>query len=227
MAAGESPLGPVIKAVLFDLDGTLYDRDRLAAELFHEQYAAFASELRGIDRERFLREVHEMDDHGYGLKEAGYRALVQAWGLDAVLADRLCAHFWDSYDGHCALSSDVSRTLEELRHRRMKLGVVTNGTSMRQRRKIVALGLEGSFDTILVSEEEGVRKPEAELFRRALVRCGVASHEALFVGDHPVADVEGAHNAGLRAVWKFVPYWPPVVPEVPVIRELSEVLALV
>ena len=227
MGAGEGPLGPVIKAVLFDLDGTLYDRDRLAAALFDEQYTAFASELRGIARERFLRDAHEMDDHGYGVKEAGYRALVQAWGLDAKLADRLVAHFWDSYDGHCGLSDDVRRTLDELRRRRLKLGVVTNGTSMRQRRKIAALGLQDAFDAVLVSEEEGVRKPEAELFRRALTRCGVAAHEALFVGDHPVADVEGANDAGLRAVWKFVPYWPPVVPEIPVIRDLSEVLVLV
>ena len=74
----------MIKAVLFDLDGTLYDRDLLAAALFHEQYAAFANELHGIGYERFLRDVHEMDDHGYGIKEAGYRTLVQSWGLDAA-----------------------------------------------------------------------------------------------------------------------------------------------
>ena len=152
--------------------------------------------------------------------------LVQSWGLDAGLADRLVAHFWESYDGHCRLSDDVRRTLDELRRQRLKLAVVTNGASMRQRRKIAALGLADAFDAILVSEEEGVRKPEAELFRRALARCGVAAHEALFVGDHPVADVEGAYRAGLKAAWKFVPYWPPVVADAPVIRELSEVLGL-
>jgi putative hydrolase of the HAD superfamily len=95
-----------------------------------------------------------------------------------------------------------------------------------QRRKLAVLGFEHTFDAILVSEEEGVRKPDAEIFRRALARCGVAAHEALFVGDHPVADVEGAYRAGLVAVWKFVPYWPPVITAAPVIRELSEVLAL-
>jgi len=88
------------------------------------------------------------------------------------------------------------------------------------------LGLEHSFDAILVSEEEGVRKPDAEIFRRALARCGVDAREALFVGDHPVADVEGAHRAGLLAVWKHVPYWPPVIIAAPTIRDLSEVLPL-
>ena len=216
----------MIEAVLFDLDGTLYDRDTLAADLFEQQYRAFERELRGVSRERFLSDVHAMDEHGHGDKDAGYPKLVREWGLDDGLAPRLNAHFWASYDGLCALSEDAQRTLRELRSRRLKLGVVTNGQSVRQRRKLAALGLERVFDAVLVSDEEGVRKPDPEIFRRALERCGVAASHALFVGDHPVADVEGAQRAGLQAVWRFVPYWPPVVHDVPVIQRLSEVLGL-
>ncbi|HEV2701651.1 MAG TPA: HAD-IA family hydrolase [Steroidobacteraceae bacterium] len=216
----------MLKAVFFDLDGTLYDRDRLATELFTEQYDAFAGELRGLPREQFLRDAHAMDDHGHGVKETGYQRLVRQWGLDDMLAQRLLTHFWDNYDSHCRLSGDVRRTLDELRARRLRLGVITNGGGTRQRRKIAALGLAAAFDVILVSEEEGVRKPDAEIFRRALHRCGAAAHEGMFVGDHPVADVEGAHRAGLIPVWRHVPYWPAVVPDVAVIRELSEVLPI-
>jgi putative hydrolase of the HAD superfamily len=216
----------VIKAVLFDLDGTLYDRDRVAQALFVEQYETFASALRGLVRERFLSDVHEMDEHGHGEKDAGYRRLVQAWGLEPGLAERLIEHFWSVYDKHMELSQDTSDTLRELRRRGLKLGIVTNGPSRTQRRKIATLGLADSFDAILVSGEEGVHKPDAELFRRALARCGVAPHEALFVGDHPVADVAGAHEAGLKAVWKAVPYWASVVDGAPAIRVLSELIAM-
>lgn len=226
MGAGKGSLAAVIRAVLFDLDGTLYDRDRLAVELFEQQYALFAADLRDVSYERFMRDVLAMDDHGHGPKQSGYAALGTSWGLDAAVADRLFAHFSESYHGYCHLTDDVRRTLDELRRRRLKLGVITNGGSAMQRRKLAALGIDHAFDAILVSEEEGVRKPDAEIFRRALARLEVAAREAMFVGDHPVADVEGSHRAGLLAVWKFVPYWPPVIAHAPAIRELSEVVAL-
>jgi putative hydrolase of the HAD superfamily len=213
-----------IRAVFFDLDGTLYDRDHLVEELFGEQFDEFVDELRGLPREQFLHDVLAMDDHGYGEKETGYCELVRRWKVESALAMRLVKHFWEAYDNHCRLTTDVRRTLDELRSQGLKLGVVTNGSSKRQRRKLEVLGLATAFDAILVSEEEGVRKPDAEIFRRALSCCGAAAQEVIFVGDHPVVDVQGADRAGLVAVWKHVPYWPAVVPDAPVIHELSDIL---
>lgn len=216
----------MLKAVFFDLDGTLYDRDGLVDVLLASQYDAFASELCGITREQFLRDARAMDDHGYGIKETGYCNLVRLWGGQDSLAQRLIGHFWEHYDEHCRLTHDVRTTLDELRKRGLKLGVITNGAGLRQRRKISALGLDDTFDTILVSAEEGVRKPDAEIFRRGLERCAVAASESVFVGDHPVADVQGAHRAGLFAVWKRVSYWTAVIPDIPDIGQLTELLEL-
>src|SRR5262245_45077102 len=107
---GGAPKTPMIRAVLFDLDGTLYDRDALAKILFEQQYRVFASELRGISRERFLRDVHAMDEHGHGEKEPGYARLVRAWQLDDALAPRLFEHFFATYTTLCVPSKENANT---------------------------------------------------------------------------------------------------------------------
>jgi putative hydrolase of the HAD superfamily len=56
-------------------------------------------------------------------------------------------------------------------------------------------------DFAVISEELGSAKPEPEIFREALRRASVASHEAVFVGDSQEFDVAGARGAGMSAVW--------------------------
>jgi len=57
-----------------------------------------------------------------------------------------------------------------------------------------------------------------------LARIGVAAEDAWHVGDHPMADVAGAHAAGIAAVWRYVPYWPEPACPAFTIRQLSELL---
>jgi putative hydrolase of the HAD superfamily len=146
-------------------------------------------------------------------------------GLARGLIDRLIENFWTSYDAKCELSEDTRTTLLTLRASGLKLGVITNGATERQQRKLDSLGIASWFDVVLISEKEGVRKPDAEIFLRALARCGVEASEAIFVGDHPDADVGGALQAGLHAVWKVTPYWP-CHHDVPFVRQLSQLLPM-
>ena len=214
----------MIKAVFFDLDGTLYDRDALVRELVVAQFDAFSGELPGITRERFVSHVLAMDDHGYGEKEKGYQRLVADWQLEPALAGHLCTHFWSVYDQHCHLSSDTATTLDSLRAHGKRLGVITNGGTARQRSKLSALGLADWFEVVLISEAEGVRKPDAEIFRRALQRCGVGPSEAAFVGDHPETDIAGARRAGILPIWRHVPYWRPVAEDTLTVHRLVDIL---
>jgi putative hydrolase of the HAD superfamily len=214
----------MIKAVFFDLDGTLYDRDALVRELVCAQFDAFSGDLQGISRERFVSQVLEMDDHGYGEKEKGYQRAVATWQLDPALAGRLCTHFWSAYDQHCHLSPDTATTLDTLLAHGKRLGVITNGGTTRQRGKLAALGLADRFDVVLISEADGVRKPAPEIFQRALQRCGVDASESAFVGDHPETDIGGARNAGLLPIWRHVSYWPPVAEDTLTVHRLVDIL---
>ncbi len=90
-------------------------------------------------------------------------------------------------------------TLEALRKAGLRLGVVSNADG-RAAAILRETGLAASLDVILDSHVEGVEKPDAEIFRRALSRLGVRAGETLFVGDIVSIDVVGARNAGLRPV---------------------------
>jgi putative hydrolase of the HAD superfamily len=96
----------------------------------------------------------------------------------------------------------------------------------RQNAKLTALGISTLFDVVLISEAEGIRKPDRAIFDMAVNRCGVSPTEAMFVGDHPEVDIAGAQAAGLVPVWKRVPYWQMTLENVLVIDALTELLPI-
>jgi putative hydrolase of the HAD superfamily len=216
----------VIRAVLFDLDGTLYDRDTSMLTLAHDQFAAFKDKLPPhVDERRFTSRFLALDDHGYSNRSDMYRRLADEFGLDNWLTVDLERHFWESYSRRCEVAADTWSTLHALRAAGKCLGIVTNGQREWQSRKIDSLGLGSFFDVVLISETEGIRKPDARIFDRARERCGVDSPaESMFVGDHPDIDVAGAHAAGMVAVWKRVPYWTLATEGAIVVDRLSEIL---
>jgi putative hydrolase of the HAD superfamily len=196
------------KVILFDLDGTLFDRDAAVRDVFTHQHGEFASSLAGVPREGFVERLLQLDEHGHADKRTAYGVLVRELGLEASLGDRLLEHFRDVYARFGAPFSDVLGTLAALRARGLAIGLVTNGRTDTQAAKVERLGLAPLLDAVLISESEGVRKPDRRIFERALGRLGAVPAEAWHVGDHPMADVAGAHAAGLTAVWRYVSYWP-------------------
>lgn len=211
---------------LFDLDGTLYSRDELVCNLLSAQYDAFSVELEHVEKSLYVDKVVLLDAHGYENKEAVYSAVAQEFQLSKDLESRLIEYFWARYDDHCAPPEDTLTTLATLKARGKCMGVVTNGLTLRQNKKIDALGIREYFSAIVISEEEGIKKPHPEIFARAAARIDCAPEECVFVGDHPVADVDGARAVGMAAVWKRVSYWDMLRDDVEVVDRLSDILMM-
>jgi putative hydrolase of the HAD superfamily len=214
-----------IRGVFFDLDGTLYDRDASIRRVVEQQFEAFRPDLPGVAKPQFIERLLELDAHGHNRPLGLYQELAQELGFERDVADRLEADFRSSYFQACRLFPDARPTLDELRDRGKKIGIITNGPTHWQQGKLDALGIASLFDTILISENEGIQKPDPRIFARALERCGVRASESIFVGDHPAADIAGAQAAGLMPVWKRVPYWQ-VPADVLAVGKLSEILPL-
>ena len=95
---------------------------------------------------------------------------------------------------------EVPGVLVRLRSKKIKLGVISNASSWLEN-ILDSAGLKGSFDHVIVSEIEGVEKPHRKIFEIALKKAGVKKEEFMFIGDNYIADVRGALNAGVKAVW--------------------------
>ncbi|MBI4820855.1 MAG: HAD family hydrolase [Deltaproteobacteria bacterium] len=187
-----SIVGRTLTAVLFDLDNTLIDRDtalgRFLAKRLPPPLVEKALALGTLPRDSTHNRRRLYHD--------------------------LCAEFPSEFDPSHFSESDlldgivaeiqpdprVRATLTDLA-RTYRLGLVTNGGSMTQRRKLAAAELAGFFEVITISAEAGCEKPEPRIFLETLAALGVHADAALFVGDDPVRDIDGARAAGLRACW--------------------------
>jgi len=198
----------MIKAILFDLDETLLDRNASIQAFLRGQYMRLADVLHQIPFDHFQTRFLLHDDYGYVAKEIVYSRLVEEFALQVEPA-RLIEDFYTNGWHFCILFPGVIELLQQLRADGYKLGIITNGSIRTQQPKIVNAGLSALIDIALISEAEGVRKPDPTIFLRATQQLGVTPHEAVMVGDNPVADIAGAVAVGMKTVWRrgYLP-WP-------------------
>lgn len=163
-----------------------------------------------------------LDQRGYVPKTEVHERMRVNLGFSLPLSRALTDDYFLSYPRFCTGFPNMMETLNVLRDRGAKLAIVTNASVSFQSSAIQALGIEHLFDAIVISEAEGVRKPDRRIFDLTLARLGVAPNEAVFVGDHPEIDIQGAQSAGMRAIWKRDDYWGACAFADAVIEELEE-----
>jgi putative hydrolase of the HAD superfamily len=218
-----------IRAVLFDLDETLFDRTGSLHAFLKDQHARFLDRVGDVDHVTWTRHFLALDKRGTVPKSVVYLRLLLAFEGDTGAADILHTDYRQQLSNHAVPVAGMTDTLSKLRKLGVRLGIVTNGETDHQTRNIRALGLTKLANAILVSQEEGVRKPDKAIFLRAAQRLGVEPGDCLFVGDNPIADVLGAHACGMKTAWLTNrSKWPGELSPQPgaIISTLDEVLPL-
>jgi putative hydrolase of the HAD superfamily len=212
-----------IRAVIFDLDGTLLDRQATFELHLAEQAKRLVGFLPSDLTPDYVQRMLVLDQNGYAPRDQFYRDAEAELHLPVGAASVLLADFRQHFPEQCIPFAGMHETLQVLRDRGIVLGLITNGTVEMQGRKIERLGIAPLFDVIIISEAEGVRKPDPRIFRSALERLQVPASSAVYVGDNPEADIRGARNCGLGAIWKRDGFWPaPPEPDW-VIDDLAEI----
>lgn len=169
------------KVVVFDLDDTLYKEIdylksgyRKVAELVEKRFHYDA------------REVYERLYDCYVKGENSFFCLNETYGLDNPISDYL--NVYRLHQPSITLSDGVEDTLNELKRRGVKLGLITDGRTISQKNKINALGLNRWFDeqNIIISEEFGSEKTDERNFRYFLDLYPGCKY--CYVGDNPKKD---------------------------------------
>jgi putative hydrolase of the HAD superfamily len=216
-----------VRAVIFDLDGTLLDRESSIEQFISGQYDRFDRYLSHISKIDYAKRFIEVDCLGHVWKDIVYQTLVAEFNIDRIGWQELLGDYESQFQFHCVPFPFLIEMLDTLKQRGYLLGIITNGRGEFQKSAISGLGIQEYFDVILISEIEGMRKPQPEIFQKAIDRLGVAPENSFFVGDNPEADIEGAKNVKIHTIWKRNSHWLEAKEADATIDELSEILSIV
>ena len=204
----------VPRAILLDLDNTLLDArglpqalDRARSELA-TRVGVGADFLAGANREVWATYWPAVErEWQLGLlqsadldREAWRRTLSACGCVDESIVELAVATYGVQVEQTMRLFDDVPVFFDRMIGR-VKLGLVSNGATDTQRKRLRGLGIERNFDAIALSGEHAVRKPDPAIFRVALERLEIRPEDAWHVGDSLQTDVAGARAAGMTAVW--------------------------
>jgi putative hydrolase of the HAD superfamily len=202
----------VLRAVLFDLDDTLFDHRLCARTALSEMHSAHP-EFQACPLDEFehlhatqLEELHPLVTRGeLPLEEARrerLRRLFRAVGA-APPEERIAAAAEAYRVSYVRIRQPISGAAALLAgvKARARVGIVTNNLLEEQQDKLRQCRLDGYVDALVVSEKAGVSKPDPRIFEIALEHLGCRPDEVVMVGDSWVADVAGAIAAGIRPLW--------------------------
>jgi putative hydrolase of the HAD superfamily len=201
--------------ILLDLDDTIIDFGG-NVEAAWRCVCRDACELPGLDPDALFAAIDRVrtwywsdpERHRQGrqdLRAAGRRIVEQALhelGFMAPdLARRIAERYRDLRDEAMRLFPGAIETLERVRQRGARLGLVTNGSAADQRAKIARFALARHFDHIQIEGEFGHGKPDARVYHAALTALDATPETTWFVGDNLEWDVAAPQRLGIYAVW--------------------------
>ncbi len=228
--------------ILFDLDDTLVAFDAVTNPSWREVCLEYSTSKPGLNPEALFAAIRKVSDwywsdperHRIGrnnMPPARRRIVREAFltmDLPEVDADALAERYSTVRLENMYVLPGAQSTLDLLRSRGYRLGLLTNGDGETQRYKIERFDLAKYFEMILVEGELGFGKPDARIYRLALSALGLKPEQTYMVGDNLSWDVEAPQELGIRAIWidrkrTGLPIGSTAAPH-RVIRDISEVL---
>lgn len=183
-----------IKAVIFDLDDTLYSEKEYVRSGYHK-----IAEV--------LPQVDNAAEKLWTLFEEKKPAIDELLKQEKILSEEVkqaCLHAYRYQIPDIHLYEGVEEMIAEFKTQGLKIGIITDGRPEGQRAKLQVLSLETLVDEIIVTDEFGgaeFRKPNPIAFETMKERLGVEYAEMCYVGDNTKKDFIAPDQLGMRSIW--------------------------
>jgi putative hydrolase of the HAD superfamily len=184
-------------AVVFDLDNTLYDTRQYFLGAFYK-IATYLANKYHIDKQRIYRRLINTWRQKTSMYPYLFDNLLSSVGLRKEF--KKVIKIFNNYSCNLKPYKELIPVLKELKKRSYKLGIITDGTPGRQKRKIKSLGIKNFFDAVLFTKLFFTPKPSAKPFKRIIKILKVRPNNSFYVGDNPLIDFKGAKEIGMQTV---------------------------
>ncbi|WP_093134745.1 HAD family hydrolase [Salinibacillus kushneri] len=189
--------------MLFDLDDTLLNRDKAVDKMFLIISEKCYEDVKGSAKNEMLQKFKEYDNRSYGNgdKVKVLESFFDEFPPKYRLPRNYIQDFWNHTFPYCFSINQDTINIVNIIKKQVKVAIITNGSTQRQKAKIITSNLNSCFDKIIISEEVGFSKPDKRIFELALNQLNVLPEEALFVGDDIKKDIGGCQNANINGIW--------------------------
>lgn len=200
--------------VFFDLDRTIFDFETAENAGIQFLFKKYSSQLCMSEQEfkSTFKTVAQkyFDEYSQGILTFDQQRRKRVWkifemngiNLDEANVGLRFEKYWNAYEKNYLPFPDALPVLESLKKKNIPMGVITNGDSENQRKKLNRAGITDFFSVVVISGECGYSKPDRRIFDHALKLCGEKSFsELLYAGDSLVHDIEPSVMLGLNTAY--------------------------
>ncbi len=201
-----------IKFIFFDLDNTLLDHTHAEKIALHQTFENDLKDFVPTDFDSFKLVYHEINTKLWSLYSQSkvskdevrlgrFRDSLKHFGVTDFDIHKLWENYAHRYKGNWKSIDQSTEILHYLTDKKYRLGIISNGFTELQHDKIRKMGWTHFFESIILSEEIGVQKPDPKIFQSALLSVKLEPSEVIYIGDSYETDINGAKNSGWKSIY--------------------------